>query len=228
MDKGVKDLSKNIKTSEANVRKTVNMTAELEPAAAPAKAPATREFADRSLMKDLQRPSNKPTDAGWDAREKLDMDNLVYAERHATDPNKAVLYYTDDMGRVSAKEVPMAEFNEASSTLSEAERDALKGRGTSFADKVDKVRVEREYDRLSAMQKRANEIDVELQNSANKMRNLKGKDFQAELSRSRALQNEKQQLLALNARNLQFFAEGGESGGADAGGKASVLSRSRR
>lgn len=29
---------------------------------------------------------------------------------------------------------------------------------------------------------------------------------------------EKQQLLALNARNLQFFAEGGESGGADAGG----------
>ena len=34
---------------------------------------------------------------------------------------------------------------------------------------------------------------------------------------------EKQQLLALNARNLQFFAEGGESGGADAGGNDSGL-----
>ena len=34
---------------------------------------------------------------------------------------------------------------------------------------------------------------------------------------------EKQQLMALNARNLQFFAEGGESGGADAGGNDSGL-----
>ena len=196
MDKGVKDLSKNIETSEASIRKTVNMTAEIKSPAAPAKAPATREFADRSLMKDLQRLSNKPTDAGWDAREKLDMDNLVYAERHATDPNKAVLYYTDDMGRVSAKEVPMSRFKKASSTLSEAERDAFKKRGDLFADKVDKVRVDREFDRLSSMKKRANEIDVELQNSANKMRNLKGQDFKAELSHNTALQNEQKQLLA--------------------------------
>lgn len=34
---------------------------------------------------------------------------------------------------------------------------------------------------------------------------------------------EKQQLMALNARNLQFFAEGGESGGADTGGNDSGL-----
>lgn len=34
---------------------------------------------------------------------------------------------------------------------------------------------------------------------------------------------EKQQLLALNARNLQLFAEGGESGGTDTGGNDSGL-----
>lgn len=34
---------------------------------------------------------------------------------------------------------------------------------------------------------------------------------------------EKQQLLALNARNLQLFAEGGESGGTDTGGNDSDL-----
>ncbi|WP_458402364.1 hypothetical protein [Candidatus Avelusimicrobium sp.] len=115
-------------------------------------------YRERSLM-----PKSKENVATgpYQARK----DGLVYMEAHPNDPSKAVFYYADDMGRVrTAKEVPMSQYDDVVSTMTEAEKAQFNyGADNLYADDLAKMRKDREFDRLESLGKQIRKLEDERQ-----------------------------------------------------------------
>ncbi len=149
---GIDDMVQNGMGSDNAVRGVINASAELPPAPKAPKPAGPVRYADRSLMPNTSSPLPKGTMADR-------ADGLVYVEKHPSNPNKAVFYYADDFGNVKAVEKNMSDYDKMLSTMNDTDKAVLNKRGQMFSKEVDKIRHEREYDNVIALQKRVNEID---------------------------------------------------------------------
>lgn len=89
-------------------------------------------------------------------------DGLVYMEKHPTDPERVVFYYTDKMGQgVRAKELPRAEYEAFVQSLSAQDKATLSRSAELFSGEVKSLRIEREYDRLEALGRKVRELNAQ-------------------------------------------------------------------
>jgi hypothetical protein len=117
-------------------------------------------------------------------------------EQHASNPQEVVMYYADDFGNVTAKRVPRAEYEATVSKMSETDKAVLNRRAELHKSEIDAVRQDREYDRLTGMQRRINEIDQEVKAANRSGRRLSQEEFAAEQKRMAKLQEERKALSA--------------------------------
>ena len=121
-------------------------------------------------------------------------DGLVYMEQHASNPQEVVMYYADDFGNVTAKRVPRAEYESTVSKMSETDKAVLNRRAELHKSEIDAVRQEREYDRLTGMQRQINEIDQEVEAANRSGRRLSQEEFAAEQKQMAKLQEKRKAL----------------------------------
>ena len=204
INRTVKDMSRNGFGNEKTIRQVIEHSSQIPATSMQTGGVSGLRYADRSLM-----PTTRQSVPRGTMPDRAD--GLVYAERHASDPTKAVLYYADDAGKISTREVPLAQYQKLEQSMSEVDKAILQRRAQLHADDVSKLRQEREYDRMIQMQTRVNQIKQEVELANRSAEPLSEAEFKAEHARMRALQQEQHNLERQINRGIDDMVHNGFS-----------------
>lgn len=143
----IRDMASNKLGTEGALRSYFQMNLKNPAPAQVAKASGVKhwKYNERSLMPEV------PKQAQETGLFELRSDGLVYMERHATDPTKAIFYYADDAGKVSPRELPIQEYFGFMDDLTMPQKANLQHAAQVYSKEIFVARVNAEYDRLNAL-----------------------------------------------------------------------------
>lgn len=143
----IRDMASNKLGTEGSLRSYFQMNLKNPAPAQVAKASGVKhwKYNERSLMPEV------PKQAQETGLFELRSDGLVYMERHATDPTKAIFYYADDAGKVSPRELPIQEYFGFMDDLTMPQKANLQHAAQVYSKEISVARVNAEYDRLNAL-----------------------------------------------------------------------------
>lgn len=143
----IRDMASNKLETEGALRSYFQMNLKNPAPAQVAKASGVKhwKYNERSLMPEV------PKQAQETGLFELRSDGLVYMERHATDPTKAIFYYADDAGKVSPRELPIQEYFGFVDDLTMPQKANLQHAAQVYSKEISVARVNAEYDRLNAL-----------------------------------------------------------------------------
>ena len=143
----IRDMASNKLGTEGALRSYFQMNLKNPAPAQVAKASGVKhwKYNERSLMPEV------PKQAQETGLFELRSDGLVYMERHATDPTKAIFYYADDAGKVSPRELPIQEYLGFMDDLTMPQKANLQHAAQVYSKEISVARVNAEYDRLNAL-----------------------------------------------------------------------------
>lgn len=143
----IRDMASNKLGTEGALRSYFQMNLKNPAPAQVAKASGVKhwKYNERSLMPEV------PKQAQETGLFELRSDGLVYMERHATDPTKAIFYYADDAGKVSPRELPIQEYFGFMDDLTMPQKANLQHAAQVYSKEISVARVNAEYDRLNAL-----------------------------------------------------------------------------
>ena len=143
----IRDMASNKLGTEGALRSYFQMNLKNPAPAQVAKASGVKhwKYNERSLMPEV------PKQAQETGLFELRSDGLVYMERHATDPTKALFYYADDAGKVSPRELPIQEYFGFMDDLTMPQKANLQHAAQVYSKEISVARVNAEYDRLNAL-----------------------------------------------------------------------------